>query len=297
MNTECKLKGEYRCVLKRKDDIIKDTGYFDNLLLDNFFVDLTSVTSLIGGYGRYIRVGTGTTPPDVTQTTLQNLLASTQTTITTTQPAGSVSGGFVTGYAEYEMSFPLGSVVGNITEVGWGTAYKSLESGTVYSRALITDAGGTPTPLTVTADDQLVVFYRLNLSSPAVDLTGSFILDGVTYNYIGRFAAQSILRNMIEVNTATMSVGGSASTLGSHGVAASTSGGGISSASPVFTNNANGTRTYTYNFSITQGNSTGTPNGIKIMTNSYHKYEFTPVIPKDNTKTLSLKFTESYSRA
>ena len=177
-----KMKGEFQFFNKRKDgtlDPLLDGATSRNLIVDQFFECLGSGVN--GGansrllftegnsttqasVSRWFIVGTGSTPPAATDTALENQIASTGTV---TDHSHSYSydeqSDTLTFTTVNTRSFPLGGVVGNISEVGvdfrglnspWGGRF-------LQSRALIRDAQGDPTTISLGAEDQLVVVYTL----------------------------------------------------------------------------------------------------------------------------------------
>lgn len=176
MNTG--ISGEYRLVVNRANGVKHDTGWFKNLILDQGLerigtVNPTDFRNLL----KFVKLGTGTTPPEVSQTALETQIAVQQSTSTTTTNLGSPS---YIGRCEVKYTFGLGAILNTITEIGVG-----WESGTgsLFSRALIT-----PGPLTLGALDQLEVFYRLEFTPSLNDVNGTFSIGSTSYNYTIRRA-------------------------------------------------------------------------------------------------------------
>ncbi len=176
-----KLKGEYRLEVRREGKLIKETDWFDNLVLNTGLNRLPS-----GSAVTVCRLGTGSSTPTESQTSLDSQIAST----TSYSLSSSTNKGAPYYQAEHTMaySFSQGAVVGNITEigVGWGTT-----SGTLFSRALILDTNGNPTSITLTSIDQLTVYYKISVYPTLADTTGSFVINGTTYTYVSRPAGVS----------------------------------------------------------------------------------------------------------
>lgn len=117
---------------------------------------------------QYCAVGTGTTAPANTDTTLVSELVSgsrvqRDTTITTS---------YVSGSPDYHKClitylYNEASANGNLTEVGF---FNAAASGTMFSRQLFKDDLGTPTEVTKTSSDQLRIIYELRLYPPAADV-------------------------------------------------------------------------------------------------------------------------------
>ena len=151
---------------------------FDNLILDAGLNRLGT-----GGVANCCQVGTGTSAPAVTDTTLQAYLVGTST-IQADSAQSYVAG--PPAYVTMSRTFRFGTGVaaGNLTEVGvgWATA-----SGSLFSRARIVDGGGSPTTISVLSDETLDVVYTLRAYVPA-DATGSVTLAGTSYGYTMRWA-------------------------------------------------------------------------------------------------------------
>lgn len=177
------VSGEYKFRIVKHDGTVQETGWMKNLILNS---GLEHLGQLAESPVYYAFVGTGTTAPAATQTQLTSLLASC---------AGN-SGGYSntsvnSGPPTYEQqhtysySFPQGSVIGNIAEVGIGPY---VDGSSLFSRARILDSNESPTVLSIVELDQLTVFYRVKVKPPLTNRTGSFVVAGVTYNYTARVA-------------------------------------------------------------------------------------------------------------
>lgn len=146
-----KARGEFKLSVLRGGEEVSSTPWRPNLITDAG-LDALARSGTTGWY--YLAVGTGTSSPAYTDTALASQVA---------QVAGSgwpSNGGVVSGNTcthTQVFTFALGAVVGNISELG----IRSSTGGTLATRALVTDEGGSPTSVTVTAADQLVVTYRV----------------------------------------------------------------------------------------------------------------------------------------
>jgi len=176
------LKGQYKTVLTKGDGTVVESPWFDNIILNTGLDILGSRTT--GFAMGFLRLGTGTSAPSVTQTNVESFLA----TVGNNIPNSHVNLGApnfhsvsTIGYA-----FPQGAVIGNVTELA--TSPNSGSIGECFSRSLIVDNTNTPTALTVTAIDQLTVYYKMTVITSTADFVGSFVINGVTHNYTGRKA-------------------------------------------------------------------------------------------------------------
>lgn len=302
---ECPVRvaGEYRMVLNAGTDKEQDTGWFDNMILDN------GLNMLGAGQAIMLQncaVGTGTTAPAAGQTALTTFLVNrngkatdTATNVGSTTYAGQSNGTYV---------FPQGAVVGNLAEVGIGPATNGTN---LFSRARIVDGSGTPTTITVVALDQLTVHYRITVTPVVTDLTGSFLISGVSYNYVIRLALASGFMSTPSCYTGTDRLG-SVSTANTFAYSAASVLGAIT-ANPTGTNFPSSSYSNTpyvagtfYNdvtiaWNSASGNALGGIGAIMICWGnttamSRTQMSFSPAIPKDNTKTLNLVFRVAWSR-
>ncbi len=203
--------------------------------------------------------------------------------------------------------FPLGAVIGNMTEVGIGWSNTAK-----FSRALIVDGGGTPTAVSVLSSEILQVNYRLHFYPQLTDSVGTFTIAGSgDHDYVARhLMAGTTLGNSIFTANPTAS-GLDCQTFDGSIVAVSGSSptgvaGAISSVAGSYTP---GTfyRDFTLTALIGQSNF-GT--GIKSMTLKYKNLtggggdvsyfrtqcQFTPPIMKTGAQVLTLLFRQSWAR-
>jgi len=154
MNTVSKVAGRYKIqafVPGRPPRVLAD--WFPNLITD-YGMDLMS--GAVSGYTEmwnYCSVGTGNAPPAFGNTNLVNRKASTNST------ASSLIGNeenYIWRRITYQ--FPQGAATGNLAEVGIGV---SSTGDRLFSRALIKDASGNPTTITVLPDEVLQVVWEI----------------------------------------------------------------------------------------------------------------------------------------
>lgn len=138
-------------------------------------------------------VGTGSTPPAVTDTALDAFLygSSCQGALSLAEWATITNTGDAAGTVprssniSQAFTWPLGAVVGNVTEVGMyvTTTYSAAPlTGSLYSRALFVDGGGSPVTLVVTASDyfRLTVYRERHTQQTNITGTFDYTVDGVT---------------------------------------------------------------------------------------------------------------------
>lgn len=282
----------------------RNLASFENLILDSGLNRLGTGGPITGAC-----VGTGTTAPENSQTTLANLLRVTTTEQSWVELPGSTSAPY---YAEWQIvyRFAAGTATGNLSEVGLGwnvNPWANTIDG-LWCRALIKDSEGNPTTITVLADEVLDIVYTLQLHPPTSDITGTFNLSGVAYQYTLRpsvvnfrsangWSARSIILFGITSGWGTAFTGGiDAVTSGPSGTTDS-----ITIAQQTY---VNGSKQSVFN--VTAGlNSANLPGGIRSI--DFHisgncwQAEFSRVsdggtIPKNNTNVLTIPFWVSWDR-
>jgi len=171
------LSGKYVVEkLNNKKEMV-DTLEFGNLITNNG-LNLMS-TNYFAGIVETCSVGSGSTPPQYTDTSLESYINRTNgrwisTVVETTPEKRSIH--------KYSYAFPQGAIVGTVAEVGIGY---SGNQNNLFSRALLKDGNGNPTTITLLADEYLNVYYYL-YEYPRADADIPFSIDisGVTYTGI-----------------------------------------------------------------------------------------------------------------
>jgi len=302
INMGAGISGEYRLVVTKPDgSISSDTGWFKNLIVNQGLDRIGN-----GGLNpifQFCRVGTGTSTPVDTQTSLDAQIAASNSIGAATSNTNEGSPLYRTTLVN-TCIFPQGAVVGNITEVGIGWA---TTGATLFSRALILDNLGFPTSVTLVAIDQLTVFYRVRLVPPLTDFSGSVTISGTPYNYTSRVASAGSFGNVQFLFTydyfsspggaVTYAAGATLGAITAYGPTGTQSGTGGSVSNGTYTN-GNYYKDSNWTWSITQGNATGGIQAIRFAWGqTYQPFGFqvrfdTP-IPKVNTNvlTLTMRFT------
>lgn len=176
------VSGQARFIVRGKNGKIKqDTPYQDNLLLDKFFT-LGFAPSFLYAY-----VGTSSDTPIGSQTHVLNQLGVVSGSGKTDGAGfeilagGSDADGYTALLQEQHFSWELGDIIGNISEYCISV---SQTANNAIVRNLIKDSSGNPTTITLTADDQLEIYWRLSKKSPgSVSMSSavtSVLLNGVS---------------------------------------------------------------------------------------------------------------------
>ncbi|MCH7309623.1 hypothetical protein MMO38_16020 [Acinetobacter sp. NIPH 1852] len=143
----------------------KETSEFHNIVLDTGLQRMG-----VGAWANVCRVGTGSSTPVVSQTQLDSTLA----TATTLQNSAYSMNTTTKPYyysIQHTFRFGEGAAAGNLTEVGLG--WTQTGQNPCWNRALIKDANGNPTTLTVLSDEFLDVTTDIRFY-PSEYITGSF---------------------------------------------------------------------------------------------------------------------------
>jgi hypothetical protein len=261
----------------------------------------------------WCQVGSGTTTPIATNTSLVNKIGATNVYTSITNSVNGASPYYRSTIKVFR--FSPGQATGNISEVGVGW----LGTDALFSRALVLDSYGAPTTITVLSDEYLDVTYEHRFYPHETDVTGSITFTGNiggTYNYTLRPARIEIYvgqqgTSYGEKPVSMNNCGASGQYVDiinrayddSIGIITSTPSGNYTDiTSAMIRNNTYtaGTYTITQNVGIplTVGNLAG--GGIKSLLfawgNLHYQIEFDNKIPKTNQDVLSLTFSHTWAR-
>lgn len=307
MRLHSKLAGYYKIdrvvnpgtALEYKVPIIE---WFPNLILNTGLDLFGFIPSGIPYYMTYCRVGSGNDTPTVSDLELESQLGYTSTVQSTSQ--GNSSSPLYYRWAQLVYRFGPGVATGNISEVGVGSHH--INSGTLFSRALILDSYGNPTTITKLSDETLDVTYEFRVYPRTSDFTGSVTLTGnkgATYNYTGRTALASTPmqvylgkpNNLIIVSLSIQTYTGSLGTI-TNVPSTPISGGSSTNTASSYTNgtfNLNTTHTFDLNVS-------NHASGIKSLqiqgTQANWQIEFNTAIMKTSSDVLVLNLNTSWGR-
>lgn len=269
--------------------------WFPNLITDqglNYFGNTS-------GWLEYCQVGSGSNTPNALDTALQSRIAGTGTSAGVTTGVQSTAPYFSWRRGVYR--FAEGVAAGNISEVGVGVA----NVGGLFSRALVLDGGGSPTTITVLSDEVLDVAYEFRAYPPTVDGSGSFDLDGITYDFVSR--AANVTSSSTTSGWGQTSGSGNTAALatafvfnGSIGSITSAPGGTSSEASSISNigySPGSFTRDGVATWDLSRGNLSGGITAARISQGiGTFQFSFTPAIPKNSSRVLSLTFRRVWGR-
>lgn len=288
------LAGQFRLVVRGPEgDIRRDTGWFDNLILDSG-LNRWGTGAVSGGAA----VGTDNTVPAASQTGL--LAQSAYTTSTTSSTFGNSGSSPYYGTYSVTYTFALGALNGIYYEVGIGWA----SGANMFSRALIVDSGGFPTPITVLSTEQLSVSYTLRAYVPTAPVV-------TTPTIGGNITTVTTIASLASSNGWGADMGGTKNGISSScvvfngalgAITASPSGTSATISNSTVTSYVSNSLTSTANVfcSLTSGNLSGGISAARIgfgyNYSTYFQYGFSPAILKDSTKTLTLSMSHTWSR-
>lgn len=178
-----KVKSRYKLEKIGADGVVKDSSEWSpNMILNRGLV------ALLGGSGTSNRVfmkpvcGSGNTPVSAFDINLASFISGSPDNAISVSSTRNTSVSPLYVKHTFVWRFPIGSVVGNVSEVGVAITGSTPDSSTpLFSRALVVDSAGNPTSITILSDEQLQITYELYIYAPG-DSSGSFdqIIDGVT---------------------------------------------------------------------------------------------------------------------
>lgn len=299
------VAGKYRLrVGKRGQEPRIDTGWFDNLITDTGLNLRGSSNFLVACH-----VGSGTAAPAVTDSSLSSFVAGTDTKQNTN--TGTQSTAPYYGRVTITWRFAEGAAAGNISEVGVGVG--ALSSDALFSRALVTDGAGSPTTITVLADEFLDVTYELQIVPPTTDTTFNLTDAGPagTVHSVTLRAAGVTINDWrggwgLSGNSTSVGLAGSTNSPavfdGVIQAITDANPAGIRDRAPSVTGdayaNASLERTGTATWGLDDGNFTSGVKSVGFVFENGGRWqaEFDPVIPKTSSDTLAIGFQVSWTR-
>lgn len=291
-----------------------------NLITD---IGLLRLAGIIGPVYSFCRVGTGNSVPQPSDRQLDNQIGWAGAGVASATEGTNLAEGYK--WLRITWTFPLGAVVGNVSEIGTGWA---ASGETLFSRALVKDEAGNPTAITVLEDEQLRVtwehrrYWNSEIESGVIANEGN---KGGTYSWqilprnpagwsFGTDSADRVqgggIRSLVDYNsdiTATTTAVSGVTALGEIG------GDLIGGASVSPAGSASGTFSGTelkvrFAFSVSQGLNSAGINGFNFGTSLYsgsgggrsfscrYKALIDPPIFKTDEDILELDFVVSWGR-
>lgn len=277
----------------------RSTGWFDNLILNQGLNVMGSSAPL-----NYCRVGTSGVAVDVSQTTLGSQVASSNTINSNVYGWDTVGNEY--GYNRRVFRFAAGVATGTLEEVGVGQA----ASTGLFSRALILNGGGTPTPFVVGASDILDVTYELRYYPKITDTVTVVNVNGIDYTFTIRpenadvtFGATTNIRflgaagSSVGMNAGGSSASASTSNITFNDYLSALSGLNITSSPPVISSYVSGSYELVRSWNF--GPSAGTAPLYAFMfptSCGQWKMQVSPPLPKSAINSLTIAMNMSWGR-
>lgn len=318
LSLQARVSGRLRVqLLTAEGEVRVDSGWFNNLITNqglDWFGAFAYTTFNSSGYATLpgmCTVGTGNTAPAFTDTALVSPLGISNTWLS----PGNYTTSYVTGPPDYisavgTHTFTLGSIVGNIAEIGLGVqATTGATTLSLFSRALIVDGGGSPTTIAVTSADQLVVTYELRMYLDLTDTSYSVTISGTGYSGVVRRSNSTTMNATVVVPIDKPNPGGVGYVSpiivfynGTIGAVTSVPSGTASSnynnaPQPSYTSGTY-TKSYTFSFATGDANLSGGISAFVFKIGTFGQWQFSvsPAISKDATKTMTLQIAVSWAR-
>jgi hypothetical protein len=290
------LVGKFKLTVKNSDGTIKEeTDWIPNLIV-NGGLDFVATKTLDNTRAR---VGTGNTPPAITDTSLTAPAGSLSDSTTVISTTGYPSASPPYGEVLYKYTFNIGHATGVLAEVGVISAYDNT---TLLTHALIKDASGNPTTITVLSTESLVLTYSFRNYYTLTDSTGTLTLAAIPYNYTIR-AIEFSSTNWFTFNSVTI-IRDNFYTANSYssGSLPATAGGNITGTSTqtssAITANTYTNGTYSQIGNINFGSGAGSAFNLIRLPLGWGVFGilFAANIPKNTTNTLSIQFQVTWNR-
>lgn len=183
MNIQANAAGFFKIEVRKVNEDAPHTiiDWFPNLITNQGLDRLG-----VGSITNYCSVGSGNSTPVVGNTGL-DLKVGSSASRGGVVDSGAISVAPYYGWRRHSYSFPVNTVIGNLSEVGigWGSA---ANNDSLFSRSLIKDENGNPITLSIVADDLLTITYELRLYPVLTDSTGIINTGLGTHNYTLRAA-------------------------------------------------------------------------------------------------------------
>lgn len=302
-----KYAGYMRVEVLHAEGSCTDTGWFKNLIT-NQGLDMLGNWAGNGSIGyipTHVAVGTSNTAPTITDTQLGNEIAHFPAN-GSNNPLSAAA--YVAGPPTYwsytgTWTFTQGAVVGNLAEIGFGGMKVGDTVVELMSRSLIKDGSGNPTTLPVTATDILRINYELREYIDTTDHNTTCTISGTTYtNVVRRVAITSPPPGYPYIAFYSAGINRSTSYNGALAAVTAATPTGSSGGFVNCTLTPYVTGTYFMEATASAGISTwNVSGGISVLTIESYKFgnwqvSFSPVIPKDNTKQLTITWHVSWTR-
>ncbi len=171
-------------LIHARTGLVKRRLHFRNLIT-NAGLDALAAGTGISDLINYLAVGTGSSEPSYTDTTLNAEIARTNSTGGFADSDAMVGSGDLVEYWRRIRTrvFTENQANGNLAELGF---FSAAQGGTMWNRQLFRDELGNPTAITKTNEDQLRVRYEYRVYPPWDDLVQEIEVNGVPTEVVNR---------------------------------------------------------------------------------------------------------------
>ena len=171
-------------LIHARSGLVKRRLRFRNLIT-NAGLDALAGGTAIDSLITYLAVGTGSSEPSYTDTTLNAEIARTNSTGGFADSDAMVGSGDLVEYWRRIRTrvFTENQANGNLAELGF---FSAAQGGTMWNRQLFRDELGNPTAITKTNEDQLRVRYEYRVYPPWDDLVQEIEVNGVPTEVVNR---------------------------------------------------------------------------------------------------------------
>lgn len=176
------IAAEFKAHVIRSDGSIRHVHDWQKNLITNGGMNKVAGGAGNGGFMSALRVGSGTTAPAFTDTTLVAHVASTGADGNLVQTGAVAADANPSMTGTQTFTFAVGAAAGNLTELGMAGA-TTLSGYPLYTRALFKDGSGNPITIVVGADEQLVVTYVVRIYIPKTPSTAVLLNAGNNTEY------------------------------------------------------------------------------------------------------------------
>jgi hypothetical protein len=300
VDISAKVSGHFTLTVRRPDGSVRQETSFPNLITDGGLDRMGANADWL----TWCQVGSGSTAPSVTDGSLVNRIAGSNTKQASAN--GNLSADPYYAWTRNTYRFGTGVATGNLSEVGIGWA----STGSLFSRALILDGLGDPTTITILADETLDVTYEFRYYPNLTDITGTTAFTGNlagSYDWVLRPAQvtgstrwQTATNGTSMGNMDTVVSGFVNAYNGALGAVTSFPSGTAASASSLTAaaySAGSYSRAADIGFALNNGNLSGGISALRFKLGiGTFQIGFTPAIPKTASDTLTLTVSHTWAR-
>lgn len=171
------LQGKFD-IVKTKSDGSTEEYHFSNLILNSGLDFVATSNNPI----HYCALGSGNSPPNTLQTTLDNQLGGRKSYGTQPNIVWDLESSQKSKSMTYHYRFNQGESTGNIAEIGIAPYESYTVDSALFCRALIKDNQGRTTVISKLEDEILDIYYTVKIVIPHEDVHKQIMCKGELYN-------------------------------------------------------------------------------------------------------------------